>query len=176
VLALAIAQQIRTLALFPLVFAALVTAKSYTITRNAALPSLVDNIDSLVDANARLSRTATIIGGAAASGAVGLFAATSAVVTLIVAAVLYVCGSLLSTRLGHVAGPGRANEQIALVELDQPDVSDAVADMMALRAAAGFALFQFGFSLRSAGEPTWVLGALLAGNSIGAFVGTFVAP
>lgn len=176
VLAVAIAQQLRTLLLFPLVFLTMVTAKAYTITRNAAVPSLVDEIDELVSANARISRTATIVGSAAAAIAVAVFSAASAAATLVLASGVYVAGAILATRLGRIAGPGPAGEQIALVELDQPEVNDAVADMMALRAAAGFALFQFGFSLRSAGEPAWVLGALIGGNSVGAFVGTFVAP
>lgn len=176
VLAVAIAQQLRTLLLFPLVFVTLVTAKAYSISRNAAVPSLVDDSDELVEANARISRTATISGAVAASAAVALFSVASAQATLILAAVIYVAGAAVSTRLGRIAGPGPAGEQIALVELDQPEVNDAVVDMMALRAAAGFALFQFGFSLRSAGEPAWVLGALIGGNSVGAFIGTFVAP
>jgi len=176
VLAVAIAQNLRNLLLFPLVFAALVTAKAYTISRNAALPSLVDDVDELVDANARISRTATIVGSIAVLAAAALFSAWSAQASLVLAATIYVIGAAMSLRLGRIAGPGQAGEQIALVELDQPDVTDAVFDMMALRAAAGFALFQFGFSLRSAGEPAWVLGALIAGNSVGAFLGTFIAP
>ena len=175
-LALAIAQQLRTLALFPLVFASLVTSKAYSIVRNAAVPALVDDADQLVDANARISRTATITGALSASAALALFTVASAEATLVLAAVVHVAGALLTVRVGRINAPSRAAEQVALVELDQPDVSDAVADMMALRAAAGFALFQFGFSLRSAGEPAWVLGAIIAGNSVGAFVGTFLAP
>lgn len=176
VLALAIADQLRTLALFPLVFASLVTSKAYSIVRNAAVPALVDDADQLVDANARISRTATITGALAASLALALFTVASAEATLVLAAVVHVAGALLTFRVGRINSPSRAAEQVALVELDQPDVTDAVADMMALRAAAGFALFQFGFSLRSGGEPAWVVGAIIAGNSFGAFVGTFLAP
>lgn len=176
VLALAIAQQLRTVLLFPLVFLALVTAKAYSITRNAAVPSLVDDPDDLVSANARISRTATIFGAVAAIAGVALFQLASAVATLGLASAIYLSGALVAMRLVRIAGPGPAGERIALVELDQPEVNDAVADMMALRAAAGFALFQFGFSLRSAGQPAWVLGALIGGNSVGAFAGTFVAP
>lgn len=175
-LALAIAQNLRTLALFPLVFASLVTSKAYSIMRNAAVPALVDDADQLVETNARISRTATITGAVSASAALALFAAASAEATLALAAVIHLAGALLTVKVGRINAPSRAAEDIALVELDQPDVSDAVADMMALRAAAGFALFQFGFSLRSAGEPAWVVGAIIAGNSIGAFIGTFLAP
>lgn len=176
VLAVAIAQNLRNLLLFPLVFATLVVAKSYTISRNACLPSLVDDVDELVGANARLSRTATMSGALAALAAVGLYSGVSPKASLGLAAGLYVLGAIVASRLGRVASPDPADEQIALVELDQPDVTHAVVDMMALRAAAGFAVFQFGFSLRSAGEPAWVLGGLLAGNSLGSFLGTFVAP
>jgi MFS family permease len=64
----------------------------------------------------------------------------------------------------------------AVVELVRPDVSGAVWDMMALRAAIGFAVFHFGFSLRSDGESAWLLGAVLVANGTGGFTGTIVSP
>ncbi len=48
--------------------------------------------------------------------------------------------------------------------------------MMVLRAAIGFALFQFGFSLRADGEPAWVIGSVILANGVGGFTGTVVAP
>jgi hypothetical protein len=55
-------------------------------------------------------------------------------------------------------------------------VSSAVWDMLVLRAAVRFALFQFGFSLRAEGAPAWVLGVLIFANGFGGFAGTVVSP
>jgi hypothetical protein len=175
-LALLVAANLRTLLLFPLVFGVLVTAKTYTVSRNALVPSIADRADDLVDFNARLSRTATVVGAAAAGIAVGLFALSSAQVTLWIASGIYLVGAAAASRVRAVASPIERVDADALVELVQPDVGSAVADMMALRAAVGFAIFQFGFSLRTEGEAPWVLGSILAANALGAFAGTIVSP
>ncbi len=176
VLALLLAENLRTLLLFPLAFGMLVVAKTYSVSRNALLPALVDDRQDLVSANARLSRSATIVGGVAAAGAVSLFAATSGAWTLRTGAVVFVLGAFAAYRVRAVAQPIEPIEPDALLELVRPDVSSAVWDMMALRAALGFALFQFGFSLRSDGEPAWVFGLVILANGVGGFVGTVVSP
>jgi MFS family permease len=175
-LAIFLAQNLRTLLLFPLAFGILVVAKTYTVSRNALTPAFVDEQHDLVAANARLSRSATIVGALAAGGAVAMYSATSGAWTLRVAAGLYLLGVWASWRVRAVAPPIERVEPDALLELDRPDVSSAVWDMMVLRAAIGFALFQFGFSLRSSNEPVWVLGAVILANGVGGFVGTIVSP
>lgn len=171
-----VAANLRTLLLFPLVFGVLVTAKTYTVSRNALVPSIADNVDDLVDFNSRLSRTATVAGALAAAAAVGLYTSTSPVVTLWVAAVIHLTGAVLANRVRVVSRPIESADLEAVVELVRPDVGGAVGDMMALRAAVGFAVFQFGFSLRAEGESAWVLGLVIAANSLGAFAGTIVSP
>ncbi len=176
VLALLLAENLRTLLLFPLAFGVLVVAKTYTVSRNALLPALVDDRQDLVSANARLSRSATIAGAVAAAAAVPLFAATSGAWTLRVGALVYAMGAFAAYRVRAVATPIEPIEPDALLELVRPDVSSAVWDMMALRAAIGFAIFQFGFSLRSDGEPAWVFGLVILANGVGGFTGTVVSP
>lgn len=176
VLALLVAANLRTLLLFPLVFGVLVVAKTYTVSRNALVPSIAESDDDLVDFNSRLSRTATIAGAVSASGAIAIYAATSAAVTLIVAAAIYVVGAVTAWRVRKISRPIEPVDVEALVELVQPDVGGAVWDMMALRAAVGFAVFQFGFSLRAEGEPAWVLGLVIGANAVGGFGGTVVSP
>ena len=175
-LAVFLAENLRTLLLFPLAFGVLVVAKTYTVSRNALTPAFVDDQHDLVGANARLSRSATMVGAAAAGAAVWLFTATSGAWTLRVAAVIYVVGAWASWRVRAAAPPIKPVEAGALLELDRPDVSSAVWDMMVLRAAIGFALFQFGFSLRSDGQPAWMLGAVILANGVGGFIGTIVSP
>lgn len=176
VLALLVAANLRTLLLFPLVFGILVTAKTYTVARNALVPSIADSDDDLVDFNSRLSRTATIAGALAASAAVAVYSWTSASTTLWAAAAVYAVGAVAAFRVRAVSRPIERVDTDALVELVQPDVGGAVGDMMALRAAVGFAVFQFGFSLRAEGEPAWVFGLVIAANGLGGFAGTIVSP
>ena len=176
VLAVLVAVNLRTLLLFPLVFGVLVVAKTYTVARNALVPSIADNDDDLVDFNSRLSRTATIAGTLAAALAVGHYTWTSAVTTLWVASGIYVLGAVAASRVRAVSLPIEPADVDTVLELEQPDVGSAVGDMMALRAAVGFAVFQFGFSLRADGEPAWVLGLVIAANGLGGFIGTIVSP
>lgn len=176
VLVVLVAANLTTLLLFPLVFGVLVIAKTYTVARNALVPSIADEADDLVDFNSRLSRTATIAGTLAAALAIALFTQTSAEVTLWVASGIYAVGALTAWRVRAVAQPIESVDVDAVVELVRPDVRGAVGDMMALRAAVGFAVFQFGFSLRAEGEPAWVLGLVIAANGLGGFLGTIISP
>lgn len=175
-LALLLAQNLRTLWLFPLAFGVLVVAKTYTVSRNALVPSLVDNEQDLVAANARLSRSATFTSALAAAAAVWVFAAASGTWTLRIAAIVYVVGAVCALRVRAIAKPLEPIGVDAFVELVRPDVSGAVWDMLALRAAIGFALFQFGFSLRAEGAAAWVLGAVIFANGFGGFTGTVISP
>lgn len=175
-LALMLAGNLRTALLFPLAFAILVVAKTYTVTRNALVPELVGGDDDLVSANARLSRSATIASGLAAIAATGLYQATSAAWVLRSAALLHVVGACVAWWLRRAVGSARPARVEAEDELVRPDVSDARWAMTALRAAIGFALFHVGFSLRSAAEPAWMLGAVIGANGLGAFAGSVLAP
>lgn len=175
-LAVLLAQHLRDLLLFPLAFGVLLTAKTYTVSRNAMVPLLVDDEDDLVAANARLSRTATFAGALGSSAAFAMYTTVGADWALRTGAVVYVVGAFVAWRVRTVASPIAPIDQRALVELVQPDVSDAVWDMMVLRAAGGFALFQFGFSLRADGEPVWLLGAIILANAVGGFSGTVISP
>lgn len=177
VLAVALAQQLGTVLLFPLGFAMLVSAKAYTVARNGLVPMVVASPDHLVPANSRLSRTATVIGAASSAAAIGVFSVTSASWTLRIAAVFYVLGAVLMTRLRNAKGDRlEAVEPRVLGELARPDVSEAIFIVFVLRGAIGFALFHFAFALRDDGAPVWMLGAVIGGNSVGAFLGTLLAP
>jgi MFS family permease len=176
VLAVMLAENLRSLFLFPLVFGMLVVAKTYTVAKNALVPSLVEDEHDLVSANARMSRTATFAGALAAGAAVLVYTTTSGAWSLRLGAVVYVVGAVFAWRVRSVAPRLEPVGRDAFVELVRPDVTGAVWDMVVLRAALGFALFQFGFSLRADGDPAWVLGALIFANGFGGFAGTVVSP
>jgi hypothetical protein len=133
ILAILVAANLRTLLLFPLVFGVLVVAKTYTVSRNALVPSIADSADDLVDFNSRLSRTATIAGALAAALAVAVYTSTSAATTLWVASGIYALGAVAAWRVRAVSRPIESVDVDAVVELVRPDVRGAVGDMMALR-------------------------------------------
>jgi hypothetical protein len=175
-LVLLLAQQLRTLALFPLAFGVLVVAKTYTVGRNALVPALVESDDDLVTANARLSRTASMAGSVAGAAAIVLFTTTSGAWTLRVAALIYLLGVLAAWSVRKVLPTAESARRSDIVELLKVDISGAVWDMMALRAAVGYAMFHFGFSLREGNESPWLLGIVIVANSVGGFLGTVIAP
>lgn len=176
VLVLLLAQQLRTLALFPLAFGVLVVAKTYTVGRNALVPLVVGTDEDLVAANARLSRTASIIGALAGVGAVAVYAVAGGPWTLRLAAIIYVAGGLTAWLVRRVLPRAGAATQSDVVEMVRVDLTGATWDMMVLRSAVGYAVFHFAFSLRAGNDPIWMLGAVVAASSIGGFLGTIVAP
>ena len=175
-LVLLLAQQLRTLALFPLAFGVLVLAKTYTVGRNALVPLLVERNDDLVATNARLSRTASIAGTIAGVAAVAVYSMAGGPWALRLAAVLYVLGAIAAWRVRKALPTMEPSRRTDIVELLKVDFTGAMWDMMALRAAVGYAMFHFGFALRAGNQPAWLLGAVIAANSVGAFLGTVVAP
>ena len=79
--------------LYPLVFAALVMQKTYTVSKSALVPSVVRNDDELVEANSKLGLISGLVGAVAIGPLLGLghFSAAAAlmvgVAALIVATV-----------------------------------------------------------------------------------------
>lgn len=176
VLAAALAPRLGSPLLFPLAFGVLVAAKTVGVAANAVVPSVVDDEQDLVAANARISRSATLSGAVAAGAGVGLYRWAGAAATLWAATALYSLGAVAAWRVRAVAGRLQPIDRAAAIELVRPDLSTAVLDMMALRAAVGFAVFHLAFSLRAEGTPAWVLGGVLAAHAAGGFAGTVVSP
>lgn len=175
VLVALLAEYLRTLLLFPLAFGVLVVARTYTVCKNALVPMVEGSTDDLVSSNARLSRTASIAGTLAAGLAVAIFASSSGAWTLRAAAVVYVLGGVCAAPLRHVSTRAR-EPRSSLVPVFRYDVSGAIWDMTALRAAAGYAAFHFVFSIRASDQPTWLLGVVILASGVGGFIGTVVAP
>jgi len=176
VLAAALAPRLGSPLLFPLAFGVLVAAKTEGVAANAVVPTVVDDEQDLVAANARISRSATMTGAMAAGVGVGLYRVAGAAATLWAATAVYTLGAVAAWRVRAVAGRLQPIDRAAVIELVRPELSTAVLDMMALRAAVGFAVFHLAFSLRAEGLPAWVLGGVLAAQAAGGFAGTLVSP
>jgi hypothetical protein len=175
-LALMLAGNLRTLLLFPLAFAFLVTAKSYTVARNALMPTLARGREDLVSVSSRLARSATMASSVAAVAATVLYTTLDGARVLQAASVVYVAGALVAGRLRGTPIEPRAAQAEVVRELEQGTVTDAIWAMTALRAAIGFTLFHVTFSLRAEEAPAWTIGALIAANGLGSFVGSVLAP
>ncbi|MEZ5407522.1 MAG: hypothetical protein R2761_05805 [Acidimicrobiales bacterium] len=176
VLAAALAPRLRSPLLFPLAFGVLVAAKTEGVAANAVVPTVVDDEQDLVAANARISRSATLSGAVAAGIGVALYRVAGPAATLWAATAVYSVGAVAAWRVRAVAGRLPPIDRVAAIELVRPELSTAVLDMMALRAAVGFAVFHLAFSLRAEGMPAWVLGGVLAAHAAGGFAGTVVSP
>ncbi|MDH4146292.1 MAG: hypothetical protein OEY23_14115, partial [Acidimicrobiia bacterium] len=176
VVALLLASQLQSLLLYPEAFVIVVLAKVFAVSRNALVPVLVGDRDHLVVVNARLARVAAIAGGLGAAAGVGVLRLADAGAVLRLGAAMYLVGALFALRIPAPHPEQNASPIIEVTEMHGPGVQLATTAMIAVRSAVGFSLFHIGFSLKSVGEPAWVLGLVAAGGSVGSFVGTYVAP
>ncbi len=176
IVALLLATQLKTLLLYPQAFVIVVLAKVYVVSRNALIPSLVQDRDHLVVVNSHLARVGAIAGIVAASIGIGILQLASATWVLRAGAVAYALGALAALRIPphHVEDP--VSEVVESTEMHGPGIHAATVGMAGLRAATGFAFFHVGFSLKTSGHPAWVIGAVAAAAALGAFAGTFAAP
>ena len=144
---------IDNLALFPLVFAALVLQKTYVVSKSAIVPSVVRNEAELVEANSKLGLIA---------GVVGFVAVIPAAIIQLTPAdsrgTLIYCGA--AVRSGLVASSFLSADVVARTEagpiekiqLHSPSVLSGAVVMIVLRGSVGFVLFLIAFELKQAGR------------------------
>ncbi|HET6909916.1 MAG TPA: hypothetical protein VFH54_11300 [Mycobacteriales bacterium] len=172
------------LALYPAALGVLVAGKAYSIARSAAVPRLVPEGMTLVQANARLTFAAVVTPGIAGGVAVAGTKLFGHLTTLRFGAAVYVLAAVLVLRLPRRADGGaetRATEQSAgrgLLRLSNvtADVRAALRTTAALRALAGFLLLYGAFVVRKHPigglSSTVSLGALAVGLGVGNLIGT----
>jgi MFS family permease len=172
------------LALYPAALGVLVSGKAYGIVRSAAVPRLMPEGLTLVQANARLTLAGVVAPGVAGFVAIGMTKAFGPMATLRMSAFIYGVAVLLALRLPRRADGGadtRAHEQRAgrgLLRLSHVhrDVSVALRATAALRALAGFLLLYGAFVVREhpiGGLSSSVsLAALAVGLGVGNIIGT----
>ena len=172
------------LALYPAALGVLVAGKAYGIVRSAAVPRLVPEGLTLVQANARLTLAGVVAPGIAGFVAIGMTKAFGHMATLRMSAVVYGLAAVLALRLPRRADGGadtRAQEQRAgrgLLRLSHVhrDVRVALRATAALRALAGFLLLYGAFVVREhpigglSGSVS--LAALAVGLGVGNVIGT----
>lgn len=177
VLAVLMAFSIDSFALFPLVFAALVLQKTYLVSKQALVPSVVRSEGELVEANSKLGVIAGLTGFVAVLPA-GLLQLTPlrGWGTLLYSGVLFAYGFAAATRLSAdvvAASPAQPAERL---QLHGAGLQLASIAMLMLRAAVGFVFFHLAFWLRTQDAGTAWFGAAIGLSALGSMAGNAVSP
>ncbi|MBV9870297.1 MAG: MFS transporter [Frankiaceae bacterium] len=178
----------QALTLYPAALGVLVCSKAYGIVRSAAVPRLVPESMTLVQANSRLTLAGVIAPAAAGSVAAAVVATLGHRTELLLGAVVYVIAAIMAWRLPAAADgadePAVARKRTTggLIPLDlvgRP-VRDALRSAASLRWLSGFMLFFGAFVVRvhpfHGISPTICLGSLAIGIGVGNVLGTTLGP
>jgi hypothetical protein len=171
VLSILMAFLVDNLALFPLVFAALVLQKTYLICKSAIVPSVVRNERELVEANSKLGMIAGLIGFVAVLPAGLLQVTVGSKGTLIYGALVFGYALFASTFLSADVVAREEADADEIVELHSRSVVIGSIVMMLLRASVGFILFLMAFWLRTQSAGTAKFGLAVSFAAIGTVIG-----
>ncbi len=163
------------LLLFPLAFAAMVLQKTYAISKNALVPSVVSSEVELVEANSKLGLISGLVGVIAVVPAGILQKTVGATGTLLYGAVLFVIAFVNATRLPREVVASTGADQTEKAELNSAGVVLASNAMMLLRASVGFTFFHLFFWFRRDEGFIW-FGLAIGVSSIMTMVGNAIAP
>ncbi len=164
------------IALFPLVFVALVLQKTYTVSKSALVPAVVRTDRELVEANSKLGLIAGLAGVVAVIPAAGLQYTLGPTATLAYGAALFGLALFASFRLPRELvirpdTPSAASHEAATTSLQLAWVA-----MLILRASAGFMLFHLAFWFRGQENEKYLLGMAVGLSSLGTMSGNALAP
>jgi MFS family permease len=177
----------QSLTLYPAALGVLVASKAYGIARSAAVPRLVPDGMTLVQANSRLTLAGVIAPAVAGSVAVAVATTLGHRTELFLGAVVYVIAAITTARLPATADggsevAGAAMSTGGLVRLDKigSDVRRPLQSAAALRWLSGFMLLFGAFLVRvhplGGLSANACLGALAIGIGAGNVLGTTLGP
>lgn len=152
--------------LLPLVFAALVLQKTYSVSKQALVPAVVTSSEDLVEANGKLGVIAGLAGAVAAVPAAGLQFIFGPGAALAFGAIFLLTAAVLARHLPGDTQSEPSAPSAATGSATGSDVHVAWVAMTVLRFGCGFILFQIAFWFRSEAAPTlWLATALGAGSA-----------
>ena len=163
-------------ALFPLVFCALVLHKTYEVSKQALVPSVVGSDAELVEANSKLGRIAGVTGAAAVVPAGALQFLFGPVGSLAYGTVFFAAAAVFARGLPRDTAGGGSGPDAADATGGSDDIGVAWAAMCVLRATQGFVLFQIALWFRAEGAPPVWFAAAVGMGSLASFIGNAVAP
>jgi predicted MFS family arabinose efflux permease len=180
-LSLALAFALFSLFFYFLALALLVANKASGVLKSALMPGLVDDPNHLIDANSRLARVTTVVGGTGGAVAAAMAGLLGSSAPLFGAAALFTAAAGIALRLPRPRQSGERDhpehaQELEYEELHRPLITISAAAYTVIRAAVGAFVFGLAFALRRASEPAWMYGAALVAYGIGAYAGNVLAP
>jgi hypothetical protein len=163
------------LALFPLVFVALILQKTYAVSKSALVPSVVRSERELVEANSKLGLISGLTGFVAVVPAALLQVLFGTPATLAYGAFIFVAAFIAATRLPRevvIVATSRAGKVPPLPAA----LMRGARVMTLLRCLVGFMLFHLAFWFRSQGVATVWFGVAVGLASLGTMIGNAIAP
>jgi hypothetical protein len=177
VLAVMIAASIHSLTLFPLVFIALVLQKTYLVSKQALVPSVVRSEADLVEANSKLGVIAGVTGFAAViPAAIIQLTPARGWGTLLYSGALFAFAFANATRLPADVVAANPEQPAERVQLQSTALQLAAFAMLVLRASVGFVFFLLAFWLRTQTAGTAWFGVAVALSAAATIVGNAIAP
>jgi len=176
VAALFAASWIDGLLLFPAAFALLVLSKTHAVAKSSLVPTVVEDREDLVGANARLALAGALVSTAAALPGIVVLQLVGAEWVMRLAAVVFAVAAASALRIVQVHPDDPGGRAMASAELRHAGIRLAAVATGVLRASVGFLTFLVAFALRRDHEPAWVFGVVLVASIGGSLVASVVAP
>ncbi len=177
VLAWLLSSRIDSLFLFPIAFGILILSRAVLVVRGAALPQLIPEGRTLVDANSSLSRIGAIAGMVIGLPGVALLTWPGVGTELLLTAGVYFIGAAAAVGLPKVRGRLDIGERMdARQRARTVSIRQGLVALSAIRFLVGFLVFHLAFSLRRESAGSVGLGLLVGAAASGGLLGALIAP
>ena len=164
-----------SLALFPLAFASLVLAKTYSIAKSSLVPTTISDPDGLVAANSKLGQVAGITGFIVVIP-VGLLQFISSQAALGFGVIAFLGAALNAKRLPKSVVATTPADALETEELHSASVVAAANAMRVLRGIVGFMFFHLAFWLRREIAGTAWFGLAIGLSGLATLGANFAGP
>jgi hypothetical protein len=168
-------QSLDSLTLFPLAFASLVLAKTYSIAKSSLVPTTVVGSDGLVEANSKLGQIAGITGFIVVVP-VALLQMLSSQAALGFGVIAFLAAALNANRLPKSVVATTPAGALENEELHSESVVAAANAMRVLRGVVGFMFFHLAFWLRREIAGTAWFGLAIGLSGLATLGANFVGP
>jgi len=162
------------LLLFPLSFGVMILQKTYSVSRQALIPTVVNSKTELVEANSKLGLISGAVGALAAAPA-GALAAISPKLSLLFGVLMFVGAVISAARLPKGVVAASAAQPAERIELRNATLRSAAVTMSLIRAVIGFLFFEQLFWLRENHYTNIWIGAVIGASTFGLMIGNGLA-
>jgi MFS transporter len=162
------------LLLFPLSFGVLILQKTYSVSRSALIPTVVNSKTELVEANSKLGLISGAIGALAAAPA-GALSVISPKLSLLFGIVMFAAAVIAAAGLPRGVVAASAARPVERMELRNASLRSAAVAMSLIRAVIGFLFFELLFWLRENSYSNIWIGAVIGASTAGLMIGNGLA-